>query len=185
MLKCLNWDIITFVFPSTLQWRKRWFKLWENKILEYYEEKGGRLKNSIDLNLCTCVESNLYHKKFPNTFSITIKGKQDGKFLDRTYYLVAESSYEMKSWIDQICKICDFQKTDGYTRGKHFTVTLNHSYSPNKCCVSIISTAKLIHMSKSLSEDYNYALNQVFSWKCKDWKRLIVYTVCFTWNDTS
>ena len=103
-----------------LQWRKRWFVLRGDRSLEYYEERQGKLKNTIDLNLCTCLDNNLSHKIFSNVFSIKIHGNSDGKDIDRNYYLAAETPYEMDTWVDKICELCHFKRFEDGGVGKNF-----------------------------------------------------------------
>ena len=90
---------------------KRWFVLWEDKSLQYFKERGDtKPKKTIDLSQCEFLDTNLMDKKFKNIFSIKIHG--DGDKDGRTYFLAAETSYEMNKWVENICKLCDFKATE-------------------------------------------------------------------------
>ena len=69
-----------------------------SKVLEYYKSEDGELKGVINLEDCKTVHSDLSHKKYKHVFDVETK--------DRTYYLVASSQEEMKSWVDVLCKVC-------------------------------------------------------------------------------
>ena len=72
-----------------------------SKVLEYYKSaKHSELKGVINLEDCESLNAGLFHKKYKHVFDLRTK--------DRTYYLVASSSDEMESWVEVICKICNF-----------------------------------------------------------------------------
>jgi len=77
-----------------------------NKLLHYFKnEKEKRpVKEPINLAFCKSVESHLAHVRFKNVFSIVTE--------QRTYYLVAESEREMVNWVDKLCTVCGFRRTD-------------------------------------------------------------------------
>lgn len=80
-------------------WRKRYFKLRSSKVLEYYKNEDGEiLKGVINLEDCRTVHSDLAHKKYSYVFDIETK--------NRTYYLVAQNRQEMKTWVDELCRVC-------------------------------------------------------------------------------
>ena len=85
---------------QTQAWRKRFFCLRTSKVMEYYKGEDGDLKGVVNLEDCKAVHSDLDHKKYKYVFDIETK--------DRTYYLVASSSEDMKSWVDTICNVCGF-----------------------------------------------------------------------------
>ena len=88
---------------------KRWFVLWEDKTLQYFKDRGDdRPKNTIDLSRCEFLDTNLSDKKYKNIFSIRIQSRSD-RDSGRTYYLSADSPYEMQTWIEKICNLCDFK----------------------------------------------------------------------------
>lgn len=93
---------------------KRWFVLWEDKTLEYYEERGdAKPKKTIDLSRCEFLDTNLSDKRFENIFSIKISNNSTkDRTNGRTYYLAADSPYEMANWVDKICKLCEFKATE-------------------------------------------------------------------------
>ena len=62
------------------------------------------MKDPINLAFCKSVESHLAHSKFKNVFSIVTE--------QRTYYLVAESESDMDNWVDKLCTVCGFLRTD-------------------------------------------------------------------------
>ena len=91
---------------------KRWFVLWEDKTLQYFKDRGDdRPKNTIDLSRCEFLDTNLSDKKYKNIFSIRIQSRSD-RDSGRTYYLSADSPYEMQTWIDKICNLCDFKAAE-------------------------------------------------------------------------
>ncbi len=122
---------------------KRWFVLWEDKSLQYYKERGDtKPKKTIDLSRCEFLDTNLSDKKFKNIFSIRITGDGD-RDNGRTYYLAAESLYEMTNWVDKICKLCDFKETENNNNtGNNITL-----YFYNSLVVVIVDTKsqKLSH----------------------------------------
>ena len=80
-------------------WRKRFFKLRSSKVLEYYKSEDGDIqKGVINLEDCVAVHSNLAHKKYSFVFDV------ETKF--RVYYLVAQTQPEMKTWVDELCRVC-------------------------------------------------------------------------------
>ena len=82
--------------------------MWEDKTLGYFEERSdNRPKKTIDLSRCEYLDANLFDKKFRYIFSIKIRGI-DGKDDGRTYFLAADTEYEMTDWIEKICKLCEF-----------------------------------------------------------------------------
>lgn len=89
-----------------MQWQKRYFVLHANKLLHYFKsEKEKRpVKEPINLDFCKSVESHLAHAKFKHVFSIVTE--------QRTYFLVAESQSEMENWVDKLCTVCGFRRTD-------------------------------------------------------------------------
>ena len=91
---------------SLLQWTKRFFVLHKNKLLYYYKSDKDRkpVKDPIQLTWCKCVESNLDHEKFKYLFSIVTD--------KRTYYLVAETQQDMDIWVEKLCIVCGFIRTD-------------------------------------------------------------------------
>lgn len=98
--------LIWLLFLSFLQWQKRFFVLHANKKLHYYKnEKEKRpVKDPINLALCKSVESHLDHYKFDNVFSVVTE--------HRTYYLVAGSRQDMENWVEKLCHVCGFRRTD-------------------------------------------------------------------------
>ena len=58
----------------------------------------------INLEDCVCIHAALYHKKYKHVFDIQTK--------DRIYYLVAVSAEEMMSWVQAVCKLCNFSTSD-------------------------------------------------------------------------
>ena len=101
----LNTYICSFLL-SLLQWTKRFFVLHKNKLLYYYKSNKDRkpVKDPIQLTCCKCVESNLDHEKFKYLFSIVTD--------KRTYYLVAETQQDMDIWVEKLCIVCGFIRTD-------------------------------------------------------------------------
>lgn len=88
---------------------KRWFVLWEDKTLQYFKDRGDdKPKKTIDLSRCEFLDTNLLDKKFKNVFSIRIQSKSE-KDDGRTFYLSADSPYEMQTWIEKICNLCGFK----------------------------------------------------------------------------
>ena len=72
-----------------------------SKVLEYYKSaKHSELKGVINLEDCESLNVNLFHKKYKHVFDLRTK--------DRIFYLVASSSAEMDSWVEVICRICNF-----------------------------------------------------------------------------
>lgn len=101
---------------------RRWFVLWEDKTLEYYKDRGdSRPKKTIDLSRCEFLDTNLSDRRFKNIFSIRVGGERDA----RTYYLAADTTYEMTTWIDKICQLCDFKPTENNNNGKFISCFTN------------------------------------------------------------
>ena len=98
--------VTSYVFLSVLQWQKRYFVLHTNKKLHYYKnDKEKRpVKDPINLALCKTVESHLANQKFKNVFSVVTD--------QRTYFLVADTQFEMENWVEKICNVCGFTRTD-------------------------------------------------------------------------
>ena len=62
---------------------------------------------TIDLNYCTHLDKHLQNKKLENVFCITVTEQSyNGELEERKYFLAAETSYEMKTWVEQIDKLC-------------------------------------------------------------------------------
>ena len=62
------------------------------------------MKEPINLAFCKSVESHLAHAKYKHVFSIVTE--------QRTYYLVADSERDMNNWVDKLCTVCGFRRTD-------------------------------------------------------------------------
>ena len=102
---------------------RRWFVLWEDKSLQYYRERGdNKPKKTIDLNHCEFLDTNLTDKRFQNIFCIRVnsESERDG----RTFYLAADSPYEMKAWVDVICKLCDFKAVENNNNDSGMYITI-------------------------------------------------------------
>ena len=86
------------------QWRKRYFRLWTDKTLEYYKEKNDKepLKAPIYLRDC--------HNAEPDPDEVTFKkfGKEKWNYFfrlntqERTYHFIASSQASMNLWIQKI-----------------------------------------------------------------------------------
>jgi len=77
-------------------------------MFEYYKEKpskGESPKGQLNLEDCRAVNSGLNHNKHKFVFSVELR--------DRTYYLVAGSEEEMKSWVSTLCLHCGFSTPRG------------------------------------------------------------------------
>nr|CAB3260299.1 uncharacterized protein LOC100175067 [Phallusia mammillata] len=94
-------------------WKKRWFVLRSGRlsgdpnVLEYFRHQGSKKPiRAISLNECSQIDANVpvkYEKKDPThqyVFDIVTKS--------RTYYLVADTSLEMASWVRYLCDLCGF-----------------------------------------------------------------------------
>ncbi|XP_078494272.1 uncharacterized protein LOC100175067 [Ciona intestinalis] len=94
-------------------WKKRWFVLRSGRlsgdpnVLEYFRHQGSKKPiRAISLDECSQIDANVpvkYERKDPShqfVFDIVTKS--------RTYYLVAESSLEMTSWVRYLCDLCGF-----------------------------------------------------------------------------
>ena len=100
-------------FLSLLQWTKRYFVLYSNKLLYYYKNEREKrpIKDPIKLDNCKCVEANLNHERFKFVFSVVLP--------QRIYYLVADTQLEMEDWVGKLIKVCGFKITDElHSQGK-------------------------------------------------------------------
>lgn len=97
------------------RWRKRYFSLTNTGelpgqyVLTYYTDRHCRkLKGTINLDACEQVDLGLAFReknlKLDHVFDI--------KTPTRTYYLAAETEEEMKSWVDNICKVCGLKSSE-------------------------------------------------------------------------
>eukprot|EP00794_Sanderia_malayensis_P007550 gene7550-8387_t len=88
------------------RWRKRYFRLWSTKLLEYYKTDRSKdfIKKPIDLNKCRSIDGYLKNKKWNNIFCLNTT--------ERKFYLVADSPEVMKEWISKICDLCGFSVED-------------------------------------------------------------------------
>eukprot|EP00049_Salpingoeca_infusionum_P025617 m.20718 g.20718 ORF g.20718 m.20718 type:complete len:577 (+) comp8195_c2_seq1:691-2421(+) len=77
---------------SVRRWRQRYFVLYSNKRLEYWnDESRTTLKGQIDLGTCWGVKPNMKHKKYQYVFSISTEMRE--------YFLVAGSEVTMMNWV--------------------------------------------------------------------------------------
>lgn len=95
------------------RWRRRWFTLKQGEIpeqfcLEYYTDRNCRkLKGIIDLDQCEQVDCGLRLENRKQKFQYMF----DIKTPKRTYYLAADSSEDMRDWVNCICQVCHLHDT--------------------------------------------------------------------------
>eukprot|EP00117_Sycon_ciliatum_P012219 scpid38571/ scgid13373/ GRB2-associated-binding protein 2; GRB2-associated binder 2; Growth factor receptor bound protein 2-associated protein 2; pp100 len=114
--------------PALLkQWKRRYFRLYESKVLEYYENDkpstlGKSPKGSVNLEDCFIMQEN--YTNHPMRISLSTK--------KRTYFMDAESHVDYEAWVRALAEIGGFAVDENATTAAEDELTASCESASSK-----------------------------------------------------